>query len=158
MATKRKGVLGPYSGKSCIVTREADYALRCILYLSDDEKAHRSVREISSEMHIPESFLAKILQRLMKAGVVASVRGAGGGFKLSKPASEITVLGVMEAIDGPLVINRCAVEPGSCDLSGECVIHPLWVILKSELERRFEKLNFKDLAAKRRSGQRKKEA
>lgn len=158
MAGGKKEALGPYSGKSCIVTREADYALRCILFLSDKEEIHRSVRDISAEMQIPESFLAKILQRLMRAGIVLSVRGAGGGFKLARPAAEISVLSVMEAIDGQIVINRCAVDPGICSLSADCVIHPLWTILKGELERKFEKINFKDLAAKRRAGQRKKEA
>lgn len=157
MTIRKKGVLGTYSGKSCLVTREADYALRCILFISEDVKAHRSVKEISTNMQIPESFLAKILQRLMRAGLVDSVRGAGGGFKLARPASEINVLDVMEAIDGPLVINRCAVDPESCDLSGSCVIHPIWSVIKSELERKLEKINFKDLAAKRKAGYRKKE-
>ena len=63
---------------------------------------------------IPEKFLAKILQRLSKAGLLRSIRGSNGGFSLRKPAGKITMLEVIEALEGPVAINRCLLRKGEC--------------------------------------------
>jgi len=132
-----------------MITREADYAVRCVLYLSRKPGKVSSVKEITEPMQIPQSFLAKILQRLVKAGIVQSVRGAGGGFRLARKPEDITLYEVIKATSGPLFINACVVDERACQLSSTCSVHPLWIEIKEEMERKLEKQNFKTLASKK---------
>ena len=82
------------------ITREGDYGIRSVLYLARQPFSKVSfVNEISEEYKIPRSFLAKILQKLVKAKIVRSYRGVKGGFSLAKPAREITALDVLAAIE-----------------------------------------------------------
>jgi Rrf2 family protein len=86
-----------------------------------------ALRDVSSAQDVPESFLAKIFQSLVHAGLVSSHRGARGGFALAAPANEITVAMVIEAIDGPISLNHCVVWPESCSNSADCRLHEVWV-------------------------------
>ena len=131
-----------------MITREADYAIRCVLYMSAAEGKLTNVKEIAEPMEIPQSFLAKILQKLLKAGLVESVRGAGGGFKLMKKPSDINLHEVVVAIDGTMSLNRCVDDPASCELSHDCVMHPIWQDVSEELAELLKKKDFKSLAAK----------
>jgi Rrf2 family protein len=119
-----------------LVTRETDYAVRCILYLAGDDDQVSSVAEVSKNMHIPKTFLAKIVQRLVKAGLVESIRGMNGGFRLAKKPSAISLLDIMTAIQGPEGINVCAVNSKKCRRSATCSVHPVWVELRKEVDRR----------------------
>lgn len=122
-----------------LVTRETDYAVRCILYLAQDRDRTASVTEVAKAMHIPKSFLAKILQRLVRNGILESIRGAQGGFRLAMKPSEISLLSIMEAIQGPAVINVCAVDSRKCRMSSNCAVHPVWVEIRKEVETRLKK-------------------
>ena len=82
-----------------------------------------SLREVSREQNIPQGFLAKIFQNLVHAGLVVSKQGACGGFGLARPGSQITVAEVMQAIDGPLALNRCVTWPEICERSERCTMH-----------------------------------
>jgi len=122
-----------------LVTRETDYAVRTVLYLARDHERVVSVTEIAEAMLIPKSFLAKILQRLVKNNIVQSVRGVKGGFRLAKKTSDISLLSVMEAIQGVTGINVCAVDSRKCKISSACVVHPVWVELRKDVEARLKK-------------------
>ena len=119
-----------------LVTRETDYAVRCIIYLAKDADQVSSVTEVSQSMQIPKSFLAKIFQRLVRAGLVESIRGMNGGFRLKKKPSEISLLDIMEAIQGQSCINVCAVDSKKCKRSALCSVHPVWVGLRSDVDKR----------------------
>jgi Rrf2 family protein len=130
------------------VTREADYAIRCILFLSGSPGRVVSAFEISESMSIPKVFLAKILQRLTKKEIVASTKGARGGFRLKKKPEEISVLEVIEAVQGPSAANACAIDAGICNLSSSCAVHPLWVELREMVEERLKTETFATLLRK----------
>lgn len=119
-----------------LVTRETDYAVRTVLYLARDRDQMSSVTEIAKAMHIPKSFLAKLLQRLARNGILESIRGAQGGFRLAMKPAEITLLAVMEAIQGPAGINVCAIDSKRCRMSSSCAVHPVWVEIRKEVEKR----------------------
>jgi len=110
------------------LTRGGEYAIRAMTYLADvpDGKI-ASLHEISQAQDVPETFLAKILQSLVHAGLAASHRGARGGFALARPAGEITVRAVIEAVDGPIALNSCVLSPDDCERSGRCGLHGVWV-------------------------------
>ena len=113
------------------ITQETDYAVRCVLYLSETGSDRPVMIEtIAAEMCIPRSFLAKILQKLAKAKIVRSFRGARGGFQLACKPKDISLLKVVEAIEGPVAMNRCTVEPRRCGFSRTCTVHPVWKSLR----------------------------
>ena len=106
------------------ITRSGDYGLRGVLFLAKQSpKRLVLVSEISRDQRIPETFLAKIFQRLSKAGVLRSVRGVRGGFTLGRPAKDITIRQVIEALDGPIALNRCLMERGECEDECVCPLH-----------------------------------
>jgi len=128
------------------ITREADYAVRCVLYLARKVNGITPVNEIAEAMHIPKSFLAKILQRLVKAEIVKSGRGVGGGFSIAKKPESISILDVIKAIQGnAATINMCALDKRMCLLSNTCSVHPVWVELRGIIERRLQEENFAKL-------------
>jgi len=130
------------------ITREADYAIRCVYYLSGRKKGNVTmVDEISKEMSVPKSFLAKILQKLSKASIVKSYRGVKGGFEIAREPSAITLLEVIEAIQGPVAMNICALDEALCGLSSRCTIHPVWVEVRREVEKILRGKNFADFQA-----------
>ena len=91
--------------------------------------------EIAKEVHTPKSFLSKILQKLARADVVKSYRGAQGGFQLARDPSKISLLDVIVAVQGPVAMNICAVDQKACKLSNKCAIHPVWVDIRAEVEK-----------------------
>ncbi len=127
------------------ITRETDYGVRCVLYLARKAQEIAPVNEIAKAMHIPKSFLAKILQRLVKAGIVISGRGISGGFSLAKKPENISILDVIKAIQGDSAINICAIDKKLCRLSKTCSVHPVWVELRGIIEKRLQKENFAKL-------------
>jgi Rrf2 family protein len=122
-----------------LVTRETDYAVRCVLYLAREKDQVANVTEIAHAMQIPRTFLAKILQRLIRSKIVGSLRGMNGGFKLAKKPADISLLDIMEAIQGPAGINVCAVDSKKCQRSSSCAVHPVWVDIRREVENRLKK-------------------
>lgn len=129
------------------ITREADYAIRCILYLSESRGKVTMVDEIAKSKNIPRSFLAKILQKLAKAGIVRSFRGVKGGFQLAKKPEEVSLLDIINTIDGPVAMNRCTIDKRICRFSNECPVHRVWVELRKEVEDRLRKIDFEKLVA-----------
>ena len=111
------------------IARETDYAIRCVLHLAGRKGEVVMATEISRLHNIPRSFLAKILQKLAKAEILRSFKGAKGGFQFVKQPSEINLLDVIETIQGPLVLSQCAVDDKVCSRRGTCSVHPLWNIL-----------------------------
>jgi Rrf2 family protein len=131
-----------------LITRETDYAVRTVLYLARDRDRTANVTEVAHAMHIPKSFLAKVLQRLVRHHILTSMRGINGGFRLAKKPSEISLLAVMEAIQGPAGINVCAVDSRRCSLSATCSVHPVWVELRQEFEKRLKRQTIDKLIGK----------
>lgn len=128
------------------ITRETDYAIRCVYFLTMNRNRVTMVDEISRGMSTPKSFLAKILQKLVRTGIVKSHRGVKGGFELARMPEDISLLDVIEAVQGPVAMNVCALDKKFCSLSSSCVIHPVWVEVRKEVEEILKKKKFADFA------------
>ncbi len=129
------------------ITREGDYGIRSVLYLSRQPfKKISFVHEISDEYKIPRSFLAKILQKLVRAKLVRSYRGVKGGFSLARQARDITMLDVVEAIEGKLCINLCLQDKKKCGFSKQCPVSPVWATVQTKLADMLRKMNFEELS------------
>jgi Rrf2 family protein len=127
------------------ITRQADYAVRAVLYLAklgSDQRAATS--QIAQEQQIPPSFLAKIVSQLSVAGLLQTSRGARGGVALAKPAEEISLLEVVEAIDGPILLNECVGSSGVCTFGDSCPMRPIWCDAQSELVNRLRTTSFQE--------------
>jgi Rrf2 family protein len=121
------------------ITRQADYAVRAVLYLAQlgsDRRAATS--QIAQEQQIPPSFLAKIVSQLSVAGLLQTSRGARGGVSLAKSAEEISLLDVVEAIDGPIMLNECVTDNGACSFGEDCPMKPIWCETQADLVNRLK--------------------
>ncbi|HMU93987.1 MAG TPA: Rrf2 family transcriptional regulator [Anaerolineales bacterium] len=130
------------------ITRQADYAVRAVLHLARTGDQRTATSTIAEEQHIPPSFLAKIISQLSIAGLLHTSRGARGGVTLAREAKEITLLEVIEAIDGPIQLNECVGENGICSFDESCPLRPVWCDAQEELVGRLKGTNFADMIAK----------
>lgn len=130
------------------ITRQADYALRAMHFLARTDPSQRAATsQIADEMRIPPSFLAKIISQLSIAGLIHTSRGARGGVSLARPPEEISVLEVVEAIDGPIMLNECTADPADCPFGEDCMIRSLWCEAQAELMERLRTTNFAQFAS-----------
>jgi Rrf2 family protein len=129
------------------ITRQADYAVRAVYYLTKlgpDNRAATS--QIAKEQHIPPSFLAKIISQLSVAGLLHTSRGARGGVSLARDPEEISLLDVVEAIDGPILLNECVADDGACTFSEDCPMRPIWCDAQEHLVGKLQSTSFSALA------------
>ena len=128
------------------ITRQADYAVRAVLYLSrmgDDQRAATS--KVAQAQRIPPSFLAKIISQLSIAGLLRTSRGARGGVTLARAPKDITLLEVVEAIDGPIMLNECVGDNATCAFDKDCPLRPVWCDAQEDLVSRLKGTTFAQL-------------
>jgi len=116
------------------LTNAADYAVRSMLYIASLPEGRVVLRsEVAETQKIPSSFMAKILRGLVRAGLLRSSRGVHGGFALARPASEINLLDVVEAIEGPVALTQCIPDPDACEHSANCPANAVWVRVQEKI-------------------------
>ncbi len=131
------------------LSRRADYGVRLVLDLSMQPPDGRSsTQEIATRQSIPIPFLAKIISQLTLAGLVVTFRGAGGGVALARPAAGISLLQVVEALDGPIALNRCLIQPGVCPRREHCPVHDTWQTIQQQIVDALQSTTFDQLAAR----------
>lgn len=108
------------------ITRRTDYAIRLLLDLAARDTAPVSVRTLADETDVPYAFARGIQRELVSAGLVVSVRGAHGGMVLARPAEEITLLDVVEAMQGSISCAVCVRDREWCKRMGGCSVHAVW--------------------------------
>ncbi|MBI4776917.1 MAG: Rrf2 family transcriptional regulator [Deltaproteobacteria bacterium] len=125
------------------LTRSGEYAVRCILYLCSQRTGEVcSRKQIAREMDIPYEFLGKIAQDLARHGLVELVQGSKGGLRLLHSPHEITLLDVVEAINGEIGLNDCVVRPDSCRRSPTCTVHRVWLEARSQVRDTLRRATF----------------
>jgi Rrf2 family protein len=112
------------------LSKKADYALMAMKHLAlRSDASAASAREIGEAYDIPIELLAKVLQRLARRGLLVSQQGTRGGYALARPAAQISVADVIQAVDGPLAVTACSAEDEQCDQYSKCNVRdPLWRI------------------------------
>jgi len=129
------------------ISRRTDYGIRVILDLASlSGDARAPTQDIAERQNIPGPFLAKIISQLSLSGLVTTHRGAGGGVKLARPASDISLLQVIEALEGPIRLNRCVIEPQLCPRDEFCPVHDVWAKAQAELTDLLRVTTFDELA------------
>ena len=130
------------------ITHQADYATRAVLHLARAQNGKLiPTNEIARVQNIPSSFLAKIIAQLSIAGVLHTFRGAHGGVKLARKPQNITLLEVIEAIDGPIRLNICVENESDCMFEKNCPLQIIWCDAQQELVTKLKNTNFGQLSA-----------
>jgi Rrf2 family protein len=104
------------------LSKKTDYALMAMKHLALGEHHSSSAREIAEQYDIPIELLAKVLQRLVRRGLLSSHHGTRGGYQLARRPTEISVADVIQAIDGPVAVTACSTEEGSCEQYAKCSV------------------------------------
>jgi Rrf2 family protein len=114
------------------IPRRVDYGLRAVIHLADQEPGKcSSITEIATHQGMPKKFLEKIIQDLVRGGLIRSKRGSTGGYMLARPAETISFCDVIEAIEGPISVNACMDHELGCDQIPRCTMIGVW----SEVQR-----------------------
>src|SRR5208337_3825583 len=128
------------------LTKKADYGLIALRHLASVPGATASTKDMAEAYHLPVTLLAKVLQQLARAGIVKSVAGTNGGYKLIRHPGAVSALEVVRAIDGPVILTHCFTEHGTCDQSESCTVRePLRRVHEAILEL-LNKFTIMDLA------------
>ncbi|MBU3145502.1 Rrf2 family transcriptional regulator [Clostridium sp. CF012] len=130
------------------ITQEADYGLRVVLHLCKLGYGEKiEAKAISEKEGIPLRFLLKLLRKLIQVDILKSYRGVKGGYAINKLPEQITLKDVIEAIDGPVCVNRCVIEPNFCKLNrtGVCIVHRAMTKVQKILNAELESIDFRQL-------------
>jgi len=133
-----------------VINRDTDYALRALEELA---RAGRvlPVSSLAEQQDVPAVFLRKIMQRLHRAGIVLSRQGPFGGYSLARPPEDISFRDVVEAVQGPIVMNECFATPQVCRRT-QCPIKEALAHVAAELNARLERLRLADVLGASRAG------
>lgn len=132
-----------------VITRATEYAIRTVVFLAQQPKNEIVLKkDICRTQDVTPAFLTKILQPLIKAGVVTSQRGVGGGFLLAKDPSEITLLDIFQAEEGQLKLNHCLLDEDACHRDSYCAVHQVWHEAQDEMIQVLEKYSIEELVRK----------
>lgn len=128
------------------LTKAGEYGLRAIRYLVENgDKERISIGDISIHKNIPEPFLRKLFKPLVQQGIINSTRGVSGGVRLARQPDEITVLEVVEALEGPLALNDCLLDDSACEFLAECGMHDVWEEAQAAMAKVLRSKNLLDL-------------
>ncbi len=128
------------------LTKAGEYGLRAVRYLVENVDQERiSIGDISINKKIPEPFLRKLFKPLVQQGIIVSTRGVSGGVRLSRNPKDITVLEVVEALEGPLALNECLLDDSACEFLSECGMHDVWEEAQAAMAKVLRARNLSDL-------------
>jgi len=129
------------------ISRQTDYACRVILHLAILPPGERvTAQDIAERRLIPRAFVRRVITQLANAGLLTTTRGVNGGLTLARPPSEISLLDVVQATEGPLALNACVVNPQACPLMPVCSVHEAWVHARDGLAAELSDATFDRLA------------
>ncbi len=130
-----------------IYSRSAEYAIRAFVHLaSAPEGKYTMVKQIAERADIPSHFLAKILQQLARKGFLRSSKGPTGGFTLRIPAKDLTLVMIVDTVDGLTDYERCPAGLAECNDQAPCGMHDSWKALRGRIMEYLERTSIEDLA------------
>jgi Rrf2 family transcriptional regulator, iron-sulfur cluster assembly transcription factor len=131
------------------------YGLQAMLYIAVNgvEGKHIDLRQIADEQDIPRHFLSKIMQQLVRDGLVVSMKGPTGGFRLNMPPEKISLLQIVDAIDGMDVFTQCGMGFKKCNDKKPCPIHHEYKKVRERIEELFRSQTLKKLTEDVRRGE-----
>ena len=117
------------------ISKLTDYATVLLAHLAEEGAGQRTAVELAETSGIGLPTVSKVLKELQRAGLVASTRGARGGYALARPAQDISAADILGAVEGPLGLTECATHPGQCGLEPSCRVGRSWQRVNLAIER-----------------------
>jgi Rrf2 family protein len=131
-----------------LISKRADYGVRAMLDVASQPQGDRLIiADIAARQGIPPVFLAKIVPQLVRAGLLKTMRGVKGHVKLGRAAEEIDLLQIIEAVEGPVALNRCTLCPGECERASTCPVYPVWIKAQEDLNSALKSVRLADVLA-----------
>jgi len=127
------------------LSRRADYAVRIMLELGLQSGECVASREISRRTSVPKAFLHKITADLVKANLVQTQAGPSGGLQLTSPVTQINLLHILEAVEGPICLNTCLIRPQECERDAVCPAHGFWGRLQTSIVEQLQAATLSEL-------------
>ena len=131
------------------VTKLTDYATVVMTCLPDSGDGVRSAQEVSERSRLELPTVSKLLKQLAKAGLVDSFRGVRGGYRLARPAAEISVADIVAAIEGPFGMTECSAHQGQCGYESHCGVRSNWRRISVTIETALKSVSLADMAMPR---------
>ena len=124
----------------------ADYGTMVVTVLAAEPERLHSAQELAALTHVSAPTVSKLLKQLTKGGVVESLRGAHGGYKLARPPTDVTVADVIAAIDGPIGLTECSVHKGDCAVESTCGVRGNWRLINTAIHQALKAVTLADMA------------
>ncbi len=129
------------------VSRRVDYGLKLLIALAADENTTaQATSRLADRLDIPLAFLHQIGRSLIQAGILRSSPGPGGGLRLNQPADKVTLLQILETLDGPVRLSACLEDPEACGHDENCTSYQMWSDIQSRLTRELSQIHLSNLA------------
>lgn len=128
------------------IAKLTDYATLLMVRLAREPAHCFSAAQLADELGVPQPTVAKLLKRLLRAQLLSSVRGAGGGYSLAHAPRAISVADVVNAIEGPVAMTECARGKGNCSLEADCATRANWQIIGRAVRVALEAVSLADMA------------
>ncbi len=109
------------------MSKMADYGTVILSAMAREPEQLRSAAELAAAIHVPASTVSKVLKILAREGLIVSLRGAKGGYLLARPPAQITIVEIIDAMDGPVGMTECSITPGLCSQEAECAVRANWL-------------------------------
>jgi FeS assembly SUF system regulator len=128
------------------ISKLTDYATVILATLATDSARQRTGAEIARSIHLPATTVSKLLKQLHGAGLVASTRGLHGGYRLARPARQISAAAILDALEGPLALTECSTGHSQCDLQANCSVGGSWQRINHAIRQSLDEITLAELA------------
>ena len=128
------------------ISKLADYGTVVMVFLAKHAQSHCNARDIAMHTHLNVPTVSKILKRLTAAGLLTSVRGVSGGYRLQRSAAEISLAQIISALEEQLGLIECSSHPNECSLQGVCHIQSNWRLISQAIETALNSISLEALA------------
>jgi len=142
-----------------LYSKGCEYAMRALVYAAqqDTESGTRfQIGDVCDKLDIPEYFTRKVFQALVQGGFLDAVRGPSGGYMLNRPAEEINLIEIIQAVDGSTTFDQCVMGLPQCDGKKPCPLHEVWTSAKTNLLDQLKQKTLRDIVEVAKAGQKKK--
>jgi Rrf2 family protein len=130
-----------------MISQTAEYALRAVVFLAEQGNRPHTIQQIAAATHVPAGYLSKVMQSLARSGLVRGQRGLGGGFVLTRPASEMNCYDVLQAVDPISRITRCPLD-NPAHANQLCILHQRLDEAAALIEKSFRESTIADMIAR----------
>lgn len=141
----------PFPEKRCRqavlrISKLTDYATVILASLAADSARQRTAADIAQASHLAAPTVSKLLKQLQRAGLVESTRGLHGGYRLARPARQISAAAILDALEGPLALTECSTGHSQCDLQDHCSVGGSWQRINQAIRQSLEEITLAELA------------